>query len=167
MPTVVVTPPSGPAKPRKPTGPSAKAYANVLTDLRKPKPVGRPTAAQTAAIALTPPQPAPRSAPSQADPGQPIMLLPPPQAASSANLSSRDAWLQRRAIALDLTTARQLLMAGQSPDARHILDNAQTHIRLFPVDRISQQVAVAIRALDGGDRVQALQAIDRAIDAAS
>jgi hypothetical protein len=121
----------------------------------------RPQTAQTAAI--TPP--APRSPPAQAtaNSGQPIILLPPPQASPA----KRDVWLQRRAITLDLTTARQLLMAGQSPNARYVLDNAQTHIRRLPMDRMSQQVAVAIRALEGGDTVQALQAIDRAIDAAS
>ena len=73
--------------------------------------------------------------------------------------------MQRRAVTLDLATARDLLMAGQTPDARHVLDNAQTHSRWLPSARAAEQLAVAIRALDGGDRVQALQAIDRALSA--
>lgn len=61
-------------------------------------------------------------------------------------------------------TARDLVLAGQPIDARHVLSNAVIHFRLFPMERSNQQqVEVAIRALDGGDTVNAVRAIEQVI----
>ena len=163
IPTVVVTPPPPPAVVKPAQGPSPKALANTLGDLRKPKPAPRPPADNQQLAAISPPQPrvvAPSPAENRA---APIMLLPPPQPAQPT-LSEREVWLQRRAIRLDMMTARDLVLAGQPFDARRVLDNAEVHLRLFPSERSNQQqVSVAIRALDGGDNVTAVRAIIQVI----